>query len=187
MRAWQEHLARVALGATLGAAGGIVALRFGDTVDPAVLPSHVYQIGNYTWPAGIIWWWLAGAVIGVCGGAISFRYRGRVSTLSLIAATVAVVAMNLVLAYLALASVNAVSVPNLLIEWATYTAFFTIITALPILLIVIILSSTFALGKSRSALEIMPNELRQPFEAQRARERALPWYRRVLHRSAPLS
>lgn len=182
MRPWQDNLARILVGVVLGTIVGIALLHFGDFEEPAVQPSHIYQPGNPIWTAGIPYWWLAGAGIGVMAGLASFRYRGRLAALSLVAAAGGVLGTTFVAAFQSLAQSHEVTLNNLLIEGGIYTGFFVVLTFLPIFLVVVIMSSLFARERYRSALDIMPDELRHHYEADLAAEHDKPFLQRLLRR-----
>ncbi len=159
---------RILLAIALGTIVVILILRYGDQSVPEAAPSHLYQPGNPAWPAAIIWWSSAGAAAGILAGFVALRVKGSTVGFSLAALFLIDVCVGFILSGVWLHTTGPLMFSDLLKLGAINSFYFIAVSTVPAVLGLFAGSLTAgavdAVIDRRSALEIMPDELREKYE-----------------------
>jgi hypothetical protein len=177
------HALRILIGSVLGTIVGIIILKYGDYYEPAVMPSHLYQTGTSVWVAGLGWWAGAGLAIGFIAGLITLRLNdARTFMTNALSAAGAFVIMVAILSYQRFdLAPDQLTLVNYLIVYGTNLIYFMYLGTFPALFGILI--AQLIIGpfnvKKRSALSIMPDELRERFEHDEAARKQQPILQRI--------
>lgn len=186
MNARLEQAIRIAIGSVIGVIVAYIILKIGDYNEPAVQPSLLYQEGSGVWVAGFIWWTSAGLAIGLAAGLITVRMEtARTFITNAFSALGAIIILVAILSYQRFAlSPDQLDLGNYLIVYGSNIVYFMYFATFPAIfgiLIAQILIAPFA--KRRSALPIMPDELRERFLQEQAEHKQTPLLQRVFGHS----
>lgn len=187
MNSHTAHALRILLGSVVGAIVSIVILKYGDYYQPAVMPSRLYQTGTDVWIGGLIWWGGAGLAIGFIAGLISLRMQdARTFMTNAAAAAGAFLIMIAILSYQRFdLAPDQLTVVNYLIVFGTNLIYFIYLGTFPaifgILIAQLVISPINI--KRRSALDIMPDELRARYQHDEATRKQQPILQRLFDHS----
>jgi hypothetical protein len=170
---------RFVVGMVVSVIAGVIILRIGDEKAPLALPS---QLGNFAlaWGQAFTWWCFTGAVIAAISTLAMFRSGGSEMAGGLQIAFAASVVLVIVLTIWKFVPYPGELSPfSLIVAFLSALFVFGISAFLPETLTVFLLSILLAwiASPNRSAIDIMPDELRERYLADLARRRSNPLYR----------
>ncbi len=168
---------RILLAIALGTIVVILILRYGDQSVPEAAPSPLYQPGNPAWPAAIIWWSSAGAAAGIIAGFVALRIKGSTVGFSLATLFLIDVCVGFILAGVWLHASGSLVVSDIVKLGAIDSFYFIAVSTVPAVLGLfagsLIAGAVDVLIDRRSALEIMPDELREKYEQDHPKHHGL--------------
>jgi hypothetical protein len=183
----QYYTMRVLIGSLAGTALAFTILKIGDAVNPTFIkPSLLFIGGLDFWVAGMVWWMSAGLAIGICAAAATIRLD-EVNTLHFNALSALLSVIELV----ALSSYLRFGLSGVPLTWLAYLQayllnliFFLFLALFPILLGILLGRLVFSLfNQRRSAMAIMPDELRERYQNAQAKRKQTPLLQRVIDRT----
>jgi hypothetical protein len=184
---------RFVAGILLATVVAILILKYADTQNPAAQPSHLWEEGNDFSITSLPWWLASGGAIGVVAGLVFFRVEVESQMrrgMAMASCTIVLVAV--ILAFLSFKmSGYSFTLQQLAIVAGLDIVEYFILATLPALACLALVSMLTSRPARRSAVDIMPRELREQYlqrTAQAAQQKkfALPGWlvRRKEHESS---
>ncbi|SRR5579884_1360788 len=163
---------RFVVGILLATVAAILVLKYGDIQNPVAQPSHLWEAGNDFSLTSLPWWVASGAAIGLVVGLTLFRVEVESQVrrgAAMICSTIVLAAV--ILAFLAFMEGGyTFTLQDFAIAAGLDIVEYFMLAILPAMACLILVSVLTSRPTRRSAIEIMPEELRTQY-LQRAAQR----------------